>query len=267
MANTEFINAQSGTEFRKSTGEGTDLDPKIFDAHIDKADGTRIDPATEQKQDVLIGHVDGIETLLGTIDADTGALVTAIANLATQTTLAALLTELQAKADLTETQPVSAASLPLPTGAATAANQTAGNTSLSTLAGAVAGSEVQVDVVASPGLTDAQLRATAVAVAPSARTLGTYTDRSASTSATPGTWTVLAASSTTRTRLFLRVPLAAAAPVTIGRGGTGAEVVYDEIQPGGAFLMQSSDLAPDTSAFSVRSTAASVAFIAHEYAV
>jgi hypothetical protein len=47
------------------------------------------------------------------------------------------------------TQPVSAASLPLPTGAATAANQATGNTSLATLAGAVAGTEVQVDVLTS----------------------------------------------------------------------------------------------------------------------
>lgn len=65
MANTQFVNAQAEGEFRKSTGAGTDLDPKIFDAHLDKADGTRIDPATEQKQDALIGHVDGIEALLG----------------------------------------------------------------------------------------------------------------------------------------------------------------------------------------------------------
>lgn len=44
---------------------------------------------------------------------------------------------------------ISAASLPLPTGAATAANQATGNSHLSTLAGAVSGTEVQVDVVAS----------------------------------------------------------------------------------------------------------------------
>lgn len=33
--------------------------------------------ATSAKQDTMIGHVDGIETLLGTIDADTGAVKTA----------------------------------------------------------------------------------------------------------------------------------------------------------------------------------------------
>lgn len=45
------------------------------------------------------------------------------------------------------TQPVSAATLPLPSGAATAAKQDTGNTSLATVAGAVAGAEMQVDVV------------------------------------------------------------------------------------------------------------------------
>lgn len=34
--------------------------------------------ATSAKQDTLIGHVDGIETVLGTIDADTGAIKTAV---------------------------------------------------------------------------------------------------------------------------------------------------------------------------------------------
>lgn len=48
------------------------------------------------------------------------------------------------------TQPVSAASLPLPTGAATAANQATGNASLATLAGAVAGTEMQVDILTLP---------------------------------------------------------------------------------------------------------------------
>jgi hypothetical protein len=35
--------------------------------------------STEAKQDTIIGHVDGIETLLGTIDADTSALVVDLA--------------------------------------------------------------------------------------------------------------------------------------------------------------------------------------------
>lgn len=51
------------------------------------------------------------------------------------------------------TQPVSASSLPLPTGASTAARQDTGNTSLATIAGAVAGSEMQVDVLTMPTTT------------------------------------------------------------------------------------------------------------------
>lgn len=34
--------------------------------------------ATEAKQDTIIGHVDGIEGLLTTIDADTGSILTAV---------------------------------------------------------------------------------------------------------------------------------------------------------------------------------------------
>jgi hypothetical protein len=58
------------------------------------------------------------------------------------------------------TQPVSAASLPLPTGASTAANQTTTNGHLSTLAGAVAGTEMQVDIVSSALPTGAATEAT-----------------------------------------------------------------------------------------------------------
>jgi hypothetical protein len=50
------------------------------------------------------------------------------------------------------TQPISAASLPLPTGAATSANQSTSNTHLATLAGAVSGTEMQVDIVASAAI-------------------------------------------------------------------------------------------------------------------
>ena len=60
--------------------------------------------ATSAKQDTLIGHVDGVETLLGTIDADTSALAGAIAG-----------TEVQ----------VDVVSSALPTGASTAAKQPA----------------------------------------------------------------------------------------------------------------------------------------------
>lgn len=48
--------------------------------------------------------------------------------------------------------PVLNASLPLPTGASTAALQTTGNVSLATVAGAVAGTEMQVDVLTMPSV-------------------------------------------------------------------------------------------------------------------
>jgi len=51
------------------------------------------------------------------------------------------------------TTPITAASLPLPSGAATSANQSTGNGYLQTLAGAVAGTEVQVDVLTLPNVT------------------------------------------------------------------------------------------------------------------
>lgn len=119
--------------------------------------------ATSANQSTIIGHVDGIEVLLTTIDADTSTL--AAVDFATQTTLAlikaktdnldVLLSDLTTPAD---TQPVSAASLPLPTGAATSANQTTIighvdgiegllttiDADTSTLAGAVSGGEMAV---------------------------------------------------------------------------------------------------------------------------
>jgi hypothetical protein len=51
------------------------------------------DFATSAKQDTLIGHVDGLEGLLTTIDADTSAL--ASKDFATETTLASLVVEMK----------------------------------------------------------------------------------------------------------------------------------------------------------------------------
>lgn len=96
--------------------------------------------STAAKQDTIIGHVDGIEGLLTTIDADTGALAACASG-----------TELQ----------VDIVSSALPTGAATSAKQdtiighldgvegllTTIDADTSALAGAVSGSELQVDVV------------------------------------------------------------------------------------------------------------------------
>jgi hypothetical protein len=72
--------------------------------------------ASEAKQDVLIGHVDGVEGLLTTIDGDTGSI---------DGKLPALSSGRVPVDGSGVTQPVSATSLPLPTGAATEAKQPA----------------------------------------------------------------------------------------------------------------------------------------------
>lgn len=82
--------------------------------------------STAANQTTIIGHLDGVEGLLATIDADTGALAACASG-----------SELQ----------VDIVSSALPTGASTAANQATGNGHLATIAGAVAGTEMQVDIV------------------------------------------------------------------------------------------------------------------------
>jgi len=96
---------------------------------------------------------------------------------------AALLTELKLKADLTETQPVSVAVLPLPTGSSTSALQTTGNSILSTIDGkipsglTVTSSRLQVELPpGGSGLTDAELRASAIDVNVVAMSGGGLTD-------------------------------------------------------------------------------------------
>lgn len=88
--------------------------------------------ATEAKQDTIISHIDGIEAVLATIDADTGAIATSVASIDTKAStiighvdgIEALLTTIDA-----DTSNIS--------------------TKIDTLAGAVSGSEMQVDVVTS----------------------------------------------------------------------------------------------------------------------
>lgn len=101
------------------------------------------DAATETKQDTIIGHVDGIEALLTTMDEDTSALAAAV--------------------DGTELQ-VDIVTSALPTGAATSLGQDSIITAIgdletllttidadtSTLAGSISGTEAQVDVVSLP---------------------------------------------------------------------------------------------------------------------
>lgn len=139
--------------------------------------------STAANQTTIIGHVDGIEGLLTTIDADTGNIATSVASIDTKTpalgqALAAAstpvvltaaqittltppaaitgfatettLSSLNSKVTAVNTGAVVVSSSALPSGASTSALQTTGNTSLSTIAGAVSGSEMQVDIVTMP---------------------------------------------------------------------------------------------------------------------
>jgi len=73
--------------------------------------------ATEAKQDTLIGHVDGVEALLGTIDADTGSIDSKVPSGLTVSSTRLLVDGSGV------TQPISASALPLPSGAATEVKQ------------------------------------------------------------------------------------------------------------------------------------------------
>jgi hypothetical protein len=104
--------------------------------------------STSANQTTIIGHLDGVEGLLTTIDADTGNIATNSA------TIAGAVSGSEMQVDVVTSA--------LPTGAATAANQTTMighldgvegllttiDADTGTLAGAVSGTEVQVDVVA-----------------------------------------------------------------------------------------------------------------------
>ena len=94
MAYQSFKDASGTTQYRKVTGAGTTGDPaachQIIDSgsvdasqagtwNITNISGTVSLPtgaSTAANQTTIIGHVDGIETLLGTIDADTGSIAT-----------------------------------------------------------------------------------------------------------------------------------------------------------------------------------------------
>lgn len=120
--------------------------------------------STSAKQDTIIGHVDGIETLLGTIDTDTGNIATSVTDIpnvigtdgAAGPSKAVSVAGTQSTGELQEVQvdadgqlQIDVISSALPSGAATSAKQDTGNTSLGTIAGAVSGTEMQVDVVTS----------------------------------------------------------------------------------------------------------------------
>lgn len=103
----------------RDTGSSDSLNVAIVDAsgnQITSFGGDTSLLATSAKQDTIIGHVDGIETVLGTIDTDTGAMVTDLA------AIEVLLTGIDADTDAIKT----AAQL---------------------IDNAISGSEMQVDVV------------------------------------------------------------------------------------------------------------------------
>lgn len=76
--------------------------------------------ATAANQATLIGHVDGLEGLLTTIDGDTGSLAGCVSGAELQVDIVTM-----PNVTISGTVAVSAASLPLPTGASTAAKQPA----------------------------------------------------------------------------------------------------------------------------------------------
>ena len=80
---------------------------------------------TSANQTTIIGHLDGVEGLLTTMDADTGTIATEVAGLLTDTELRAT---------------------PVPVSGTVAVT----NAGITTIAGAVAGTEMQVDVLTMP---------------------------------------------------------------------------------------------------------------------
>lgn len=125
--------------------------------------------ATEGKQDTIIGHVDGIETLLSTIDADTSVL--ALVDYATQATLATRLADATFTGRIGEVQASPTANTVLDR-LKTLATLLGGTLTVGTHA--VTGPLTNAELRATPvpvsgtvttgGLTDAELRATPVPV-------------------------------------------------------------------------------------------------------
>ena len=70
MANLNVLDGAGVIKYLKSTGAGTDGDPFILDRTTALPPGA----ATAANQTTIIGHVDGVEALLTTMDADTSAL-------------------------------------------------------------------------------------------------------------------------------------------------------------------------------------------------
>lgn len=157
--------------FKGSNGEATqvqlDANGKVPISGTISVDTTGL--ATEAKQDTIIGHLDGVEGTLTTIDGDTGNISTKI------DTLAGAVAGSEMQVDIVGALPagnnnigdVDIASSVLPSGASTSAKQdtmighldgvegllTTIDADTSTLAGAVSGTEMQVDVLTMPSVT------------------------------------------------------------------------------------------------------------------
>lgn len=133
MANLAVVNATGSTVYLRATGAGSNGDPHIPEQAV-------TGPLTDTEL-----RASPVAVSLSSAPLPTGA-----ATAANQATIIGYVDGIEAA--LAGTLAVSAAALPLPTGAATGAKQDTGNTSLATLAGAVAGTEVQVDVLTLPSL-------------------------------------------------------------------------------------------------------------------
>jgi hypothetical protein len=138
MANIKAKDADGSDVFLKASGAGSDPDPHIREFLESNSAAILADTAAiDTNIATLAGAVAGAEFQVDVVNTPT----VSVSGTVTVDSSGA-------------TQPVSAVSLPLPTGAATAANQSTANSSLSTIAGAVSGSEMQVDVISLPTVTE-----------------------------------------------------------------------------------------------------------------
>lgn len=136
---------------------------EMYVKHADSIAVTSATFGTAANQTTIIGHLDGVEGLLTTIDADTGGIATSVASIDTKTpALGQALAAASVPVVLTAAQITTLTPPAAITGFGTAANQTTIighldgvegllttiDADTGTLAGAVAGTEMQVDIVA-----------------------------------------------------------------------------------------------------------------------
>ena len=218
-----------------------------IDSHVDGIEGSvdgveTLIGTTNTTLTTIDSRVDGLETSTSSIDTKTPSLGQALAAASTPVVLTAaqeaaltppaaitgfatsakqdtLLAELQLKADLTETQPVSLASVPThavtQSGTWTEANSAAIKTAVETLDNAIAGSEMQVDVVgalpagtnaigklaANSGVDIGDVDVTSLPVAFNAGTLSATTQRVVGATGSTSTQTQVADSASSQTIL------------------------------------------------------------------